>query len=93
MVLLTLSILSLMLFATGLISVRKDGYACAGGWDVAFRDRVEVFHYGPLHIYNYPFTRECIEERRYDPDDVQSCIDTGFCTLPEETTSDLSETD
>lgn len=87
MMLVALAVVVMFLFATGLVAVKKDGYACAGGWDVAFRDKVEVFHYGSLHLYAHPFTRECDELRRYDPDDVQSCIDTGFCTLPESTDS------
>lgn len=76
-----IGIILVLLFATGLISLKADGYACAGGWDTGFRERVELVHFGPLHVYGYPFTRECEEQRRYDPNNVESCIDTGFCTI------------
>lgn len=76
-----LAVVALLLFSTGLVALKKDGYACAGGWEVGFEERQELFHYGALHIYGYPFTRECPEQRRYDPNDVQSCVDTGFCTI------------
>lgn len=82
--LIAFGIITVLLFSAGIIRVKADGYACAGGWDIAFREREEVFHYGPLHVYAYPFTRECSEERRYDPDNVGACIDTGFCTLLDE---------
>lgn len=82
--LIAIAIILALLFATGLISLKPDGYACAGGWDTGFRERVELVHFGPLHVYGYPFTRECEEQRRYDPNNVQSCIDTGFCTVKSE---------
>lgn len=74
-------VIIIFLFATGMVSVKPDGYACAGGWDTGFRDRVELVHFGPLRVYGYPFTRECDEQRRYDPNNVESCVDTGFCSV------------
>lgn len=90
LLLVVFGILLVMLFSTGILAVKKDGYACAGGWQTGFHEREEIFHYGSLHLYAVPFKRECPLERRYDPDDVQSCINTGFCTITEDpTVSDL----
>lgn len=86
--LLTLGIVVVFLFSTGILVIKKDGYACAGGWVTGFQDPVEIFHYGFLRINAVPFKRECPDGRRYDPDNVQACVNTGFCTLPE--TSDPS---
>lgn len=75
----------LMLMLTGIIQLKPDGYACAGGWESGFQERVEIFRVGPVRIGTYPYTRTCPEERRYDPSDVEACKDTGFCTLPKST--------
>ena len=91
--LLSFAVIIIFLFSAGIINLKADGYACAGGWDTAFREKVEVFHYGFVHLYAVPFTRECDPDRRYDPDDVEACQDTGFCTLPEDTTPDQSESE
>lgn len=80
--LIALAIIIVLLFSTGLVSVKSEGFACAGGWVTGFQERTEVFHYGPVRIFAYPFKRECPEERRYDPSDIEACQDTGFCTLP-----------
>lgn len=83
-----LAVITLLLFATGIIAFKQDGYACAGGWDVGFRKKVELLHFGPVHIFGYPFTRECEQRRRYDPSNVQSCVDTGFCSLKSAASND-----
>lgn len=83
LILITFGIVIMFLFATGILNIKQDGYACAGGWDVSFRDKVEVFHYGPVHIHAVPFTRECSPERRYDPDNIDACVATGFCATDE----------
>lgn len=81
--LVAMGIIFMFLFATGIVRVKSKGYACAGGWDTGFRERVELVNIGFLHVYAFPLTRECDEERRYNPDDVQSCVDTGFCRIDE----------
>ncbi len=82
--LIAFGIILLFLFSVGLVSIKADGYACAGGWEVGFQERVEVFHYGPIRFNAIPFKRECPVDRRFDPNNIDACVATGFCTLPTE---------
>lgn len=76
-----LGFLLVLLFSTGILKIKPDGYACIGGWDTGFQEKTILLHFGPLHIYGYPFTRECPEDRRYDPNNVDSCISSRFCRV------------
>lgn len=77
--LLAVGIIFVLLFALGVIQIKKTKYGCFHGKKLEWGDKVEIINLGSLHIYSFPLSYDCPEDERFDPDNVYKCGVQAYC--------------
>ena len=79
-----LVIITVLVFAIGLVEIKKPTYSCFSGKEIHFDKKVEVITLGNFHAYVYPIRHDCDEEDRYDPKTMYKCGVGAYCYRTEE---------
>lgn len=87
MLLFSIGIIIILLFATGVIRYEKTTYQCIDGRKLSFEPKVQLLNIGAFKIYGYPVKYDCATDEQYDPADLYKCDD-KWCLKSDDTTDD-----
>lgn len=78
-VLFPLIIAGVLLFATGIVQIKKPDYSCFTGKRIRLGEKVEVVTLGSFHLYAYPIRHDCEPEDRFEPGKYYKCGYNNWC--------------
>jgi hypothetical protein len=87
--LISVTIITFLLFAIGSIQFKKSDYACFNGKKIHFGNKVKLVDVGSMQLYGFPLISDCPKDERYDPKTIYECGYQTFCQKdPNEATAE-----
>lgn len=72
-----LVVIIVLVMTIGVVKWEKPTYGCYPDTSSRFewKEKVEIFRWGSLHVYAYPLIKDCPVENRYEPEKAIKNVD------------------